>query len=113
MSECALISKSYSLFPYFCSFNPYLPLEFLFLNYSSLFAFYTYRLCSMEFMFLLSIHINLSASAQNITDAYIIIMLVCRYLLTMCLEKQLFDRKIMLESSKGYLSKAIISKFTM
>ena len=31
---------------------------------------------------MLSIHINLSAGAQNITGAYIIIMLVCRRLLT-------------------------------
>ena len=30
-----------------------------------------------------SIHINLSAGAQNITDANVIIMLVCRHLLTM------------------------------
>ena len=30
-----------------------------------------------------SIHINLSAGAQNITGAYVIIMLVCRRLLTM------------------------------
>ena len=29
-----------------------------------------------------SIHINLSAGTQNITGAYIIIMLVCRHLLT-------------------------------
>ena len=34
---------------------------------------------------MLSIHINLSAGAQNIIAAYIIIMLVCRHLLTMCL----------------------------
>ena len=32
-----------------------------------------------------SIHINLSAGTQNITGTYIIIMLVCRLLLTMCL----------------------------
>ena len=30
-----------------------------------------------------SIHINLSSSAKNITGAYVIIMLVCRHLLTM------------------------------
>ena len=32
-----------------------------------------------------SIHINLSAGAQNITGTYVIIMLVCGHLLTTCL----------------------------
>ena len=57
----------------FCStieFNPYLPLKFLI---SSLFPFYTY---------MLSIHNNLSTGAQNVTGAYVIIVLVYRRLLT-------------------------------
>ena len=32
---------------------------------------------------MLSIHINLSAGAQNITGTHVIILLVCRHLLTM------------------------------
>ena len=54
-------------------FNPYLPFKFLIFYHSSLFTFYTY---------MLSIHINLSAGAQNFTGAYVIIMLVYRRLLT-------------------------------
>ena len=54
-------------------FNPYLPFKFLIFYHSSLFTFYT---C-------LSIHINLSAGAQNFTGTYVIIMLVYRRLLTM------------------------------
>ena len=60
----------------FCStieFNPYLPFEFL------IFLF----VC---FLYMLSIHNNLSAGAQNVTQnvtgAYVIIMLVYRHLLT-------------------------------
>ena len=61
----------------FCStikLNSYLPL--IFFNHSSLFAFYS---C---FLFMLSIHNNLSAGAQNVTGAYVIIMLVYRCMLT-------------------------------
>ena len=63
----------------FCStieFNQYLPFKFLIFYHSSLFAFYTY---------MLRIHNNLSAGTQNVTGAYVIIMLVYRRLLTMCL----------------------------
>ena len=69
--------KSYSLFSYFCGtieFNPYLPFEFLIFYNSSLFAFYT--------CYTFIIHNNLSAGTQNVTGAYIIIMLVYRRLLT-------------------------------
>ena len=38
-----------------------------------------------------SIHINLSAGAQNITGAYVIVMLIYKCLLTTC--KQLCDSK--------------------
>ena len=55
----------------FCSFNPYLLFKFLIFNHSSLFAFIH-----------ASIHNNLSAGAQNVTGAYVI-MLVYRRLLTM------------------------------
>ena len=71
MPEYALMPESYSLFPYtFCSFNPYLLLNFKFFNHSSLFAFYTYN--------------TLSAGAQNVTAATgaYVIMLVYRRLLT-------------------------------
>ena len=62
MPECSVSSQN--LIPCsltFCStikFNPYLPFEFLIVYHSSFFAFYTY---------MLSIHNNLSAGAQNIT----------------------------------------------
>ena len=46
-----------------------------------------------------SIHINLSA-AQNITGAYIIIMLVCRRLLTTRLPRKAADLST---SSEGWL----------
>ena len=36
MPESVLIPKPYSLFPYFCRFNPYLPFEFLFFNHLEL-----------------------------------------------------------------------------
>ena len=49
-------------------------LNFEFFNHSSLFAF-----------FMVIIHNNLSAGAQNVTGAYVIVMLVYRRLLTMCL----------------------------
>ena len=63
---------------------------------------------------MLSIHNNLSAGAQNVTDAYVIITLVYRRLLTTRLvAKQLCDSKLYLKNSKSYLSKAIISKFTV
>ena len=67
MPECSLVLKSYSLFPYtFCStikFNPYLPFKFL-------------------IIYMLSIYNKLSAGIQNVTGAYVIIMLVYRRLLT-------------------------------
>ena len=47
-----------------------------YLYHYGLFAFYSY---------MLSIHNNLSAGAQNVTGAYVIIMLVYRRLLTTCL----------------------------
>ena len=53
-------------------FNPYLPFKFLIFYHSSLFT----------FLYMLSIHINLSAGAQIFTGAYVIIMLVYRRLLT-------------------------------
>ena len=52
----------------------YLPFEFLIFN---LFAFYT--------CYAFIIHNNLSAGTQNVTGAYVIIMLVYRCLLTTCL----------------------------
>ena len=55
-------------------FNPYLPFKFLIFYHSSLFAFYT--------CYTFIIHNNLSAGAQNVTGAYVIIMLVYRRLLT-------------------------------
>ena len=76
MPECSLIPKSFPCFPTFCStieFNPYLPLNFLIFYHSSLFA----------FLYMPRIHNNLSAGAQNVTGAYVIIMLVYRRLLTM------------------------------
>ena len=54
-------------------FNPYLPFIFLIFYHSSLFAFYT--------CYAFIIHNNLSAGAQNVTGAYVIIMLVYRRLL--------------------------------
>ena len=56
-------------------FNPFLPFKFLIFYHSSLFAFYT--------CYAFIIHNNLSAGAQNVTGAYVIIMLVYRRLLTM------------------------------
>ena len=50
-------------------FNPYLPFKFLIFYHSSLFTFYL-------------------AGAQNVTGAYIIIMLVYRRLLTMPLHSK-------------------------
>ena len=74
MPEYALIPKSYSLFPYFlyvASINPYLLCEFLsFIILVCLLFIHT------------SIHNNISAGAQNVTGAYVI-MLVYRRLLTM------------------------------
>ena len=46
-------------------FNPYLPFKFLIFYHSSF----------VYFLYMLSIHINLSAGAQNFTGAYVIIML--------------------------------------
>ena len=71
-----MFSRPKILFLTFCStieFNPYLPFNFLIFYHSSLFAFYTCQL---------SIHNNLSAGAQNVTGAYVIIMLIYRRLLT-------------------------------
>ena len=67
MPECSLVQNLISCFLTFCStieFNPYLA-TFLIFYHSSLFAFYMPR-----------IHNNLSAGAQNVTGAYVIIMLV-------------------------------------
>ena len=61
-------------------FNPYLPFKFLNFYHSSLFAFYT--------CYAFIIHNNLSAGTQNVTGAYVIIMLVYRRLLT----KHLHDK---------------------
>ena len=61
----------------FCStieFNPYLPFEFLI---------FIILVCLLLYM--LSFHNKLSAGTQNVTGAYVIIMLVCRRLLTTCL----------------------------
>ena len=61
----------------FCNtieFNPYLPFEFLI---------FIILVCLLLYM--LSFHNNLSAGTQNVTGAYVIIMLVCRCLLTTCL----------------------------
>ena len=49
-------------------FNPYLLFKFLIFYHSSLFTFYAFN--------------NLLAGAQNVTSAYVIIMLVYRHLLT-------------------------------
>ena len=63
---------------------------------------------------MLSIHNNLSAGAENVTGAYVLIMLVYRHLLTMrLLGKAVCDSKQHLKNSKSYLSEAIILKFTM
>ena len=64
MPECSLVPKSIPCFLTFCSTieskNPYLLFKFLIFYHSSSFAFYTFN--------------NLSAGAQNVTGAYIIIM---------------------------------------
>ena len=76
MPECSLVQNLIPCFLTFCSiieFNPYLPFEF-FIIVSSLFAFYT--------CYAFIIHNNLSAGAQNVTGAYVMIMLVYRRLLT-------------------------------
>ena len=57
------------------------------------------------------IHNNLSVGAQNVTGAYVIIMLVYRCLLNNALTWQ--GSCVTLEKQQDYLSKAIISKFTM
>ena len=54
------------LFVALLNFNPYLPFKFLIFYHSSF----------VYFLYMLSIHINLSAGAQNFTGAYVIIMLV-------------------------------------
>ena len=72
MPECSLVQNLIPCFLIFCStieFNPYLPFEFL--------SFYV--VC---FLYMLLIHNNLSAGAQNVTGALVIIMLVYRRLLT-------------------------------
>ena len=85
MPECTLIPKS--CFLTFCStieFNPYLPFEFLI---------FIILVCLL-FIHAISIYNNFSACAQNVTGAYIIIMLVYRHLLTMRLHgKKLCDSK--------------------
>ena len=78
MPECSLVPKSYSCFLTFCStieFNPYLPFKFLI---------FIILVCLL-FIHAISIHNNLLAGAQNVTGAYVIIMLVYRRLLTTCL----------------------------
>ena len=72
MPECSLIPNSFS---YSRTFNSYLPFKFLIFYHCS-------------FLYMLSICVNLSAGAQNIMGAYVIIMLVCRRLLTMRLPRK-------------------------
>ena len=60
MPECSLVQNLTPCFLTFCStieFNPYLPFEFL--------SFYV--IC---FLYMLHIHNNLSAGAQNVTKCY-------------------------------------------
>ena len=69
MPECSLVQNLIPCFLTFCStieFNPYLPSEFL------IFLLFEF-VC---FLYMQSIHNNLLAGAQNVTGAYIIIMLV-------------------------------------
>ena len=78
MPECFLVQNLIPCFLTFCStieFETYLPFEFLIFYHSSLFASYT--------CYAFIIHNNLSAGAQNVTGAYVIIMLVYRRLLAM------------------------------
>ena len=63
MPECSLIPKSNSIPTYLLNFE-----------------FFIILVCLLLYM--LSIHNNLSAGTQNVTGAYIIIMLVYRRLLT-------------------------------
>ena len=74
MPECSLVQNLIPCFLTFCSTIEFNPFEFLIFYHSNLFAFYT--------CYAFIIHNNLSAGTQNVTGAYIIIMLVYRLLLT-------------------------------
>ena len=90
MPECSLIPKSYSLYPYFL-YVASIPTYFLNFNFLIILVCLLLYILSillsvhaLSYSVIIinqSIHINLSAGAQNITGAHIIIMLVCRRLL--------------------------------